>query len=120
MSTLLTKLSLLFLYRRFFSSTSSRLFWTLWWVSVIYTITYSIPVVIISIFRCTPVESSWMNVNVSKRKCINLAAFFLAQACLNAVSDLGILATPTSVIWKRRMSGIKRAGVAGVFVLGAL
>jgi hypothetical protein len=109
----LTKLSVLFLYLRIFSQR--------WFRITCYTCAaivggYAISSVFATIFQCTPV-SYVFNKNLHGH-CINITAFWYANAIYNIVTDVIILASVPGVVWSLQLSTRQRIGLTLVFGLG--
>lgn len=109
----LTKLSILFLYLRIFSQ---RWFRLTCYACIILVAGYAIASILVTIFQCTPVA------RVFDKKlpgtCINITAFWYANAIYNILTDLVILASVPGVVWSLSLSTRQRMGLTMVFGLG--
>ena len=109
----LTKLSILCLYLRIFSQTWFR---RTCWACMGLILSYATASVIATIFQCTPITRMW---NRSlPGTCINLTAFWYANAIYNLVTDFIILASVPPVVMKLKLPLRQRIGLTGVFGLG--
>ncbi len=109
----LTKLSILCLYLRIFSQTWFRR--TCWSLLVLIS-SYAVCSIIATIFQCTPIPRFW-----NKKlpgTCINVTAFWYANAIFNIVTDVIILGSVPPVIWKLRLPRRQKWGLTVVFGLG--
>jgi hypothetical protein len=109
----LTKLSILFLYLRIFSQ---RWFRRTCYACITVVSGYAIASILVTIFQCTPV------VRVFDKKihgtCINITAFWYANAIYNILTDIVILASVPGVVWSLSLSTRQRLGLTMVFGLG--
>lgn len=109
----LTKLSVLFLYLRIFSQ---RWFRITCYACVGIVGGYAIASVFATIFQCTPVE--YVFDKKLTGHCINITAFWYANAIYNIVTDVIILASVPGVVWSLSLSTRQRIGLTLVFGLG--
>lgn len=109
----LTKLSILCLYLRIFSQTWFR---RTCWTCVVLIFAYAISSIVATIFQCTPIPRFW------NRKlpgtCIDVTAFWYANAIYNIITDIVILASVPPVVWKLRLPQRQKLGLTVVFGLG--
>lgn len=111
----LTKASILLLYLGFFRN----------WVAVYsayavlgYVASYALASIIATVLECTPVPHVWDH--TIPGTCINLTAFWYANAISNIASDLVILALPWPVILKLNMRNRQKYTLGLVFMFGGL
>src|SRR5689334_21951056 len=97
------KLSFLLLYRRIFKSASTPSWRCLWWITLFVVVGYSIGGILASLLACLPIYSGW-DLTITPSVCINKAAFYIANACLNVATDLVVLALPIPIIWRTLLS----------------
>ncbi|KAI0394538.1 hypothetical protein F5Y17DRAFT_427711 [Xylariaceae sp. FL0594] len=115
-SVALSKLSVLFLYRRIFppvtrswqSISSHVLFFlvTAFWLISFFGV----------LFSYDPVYTQWQLWLPHSN--INIKAFYLSTAAIDAVLDIAILTLPQTMVWKVQISRRKRTLVSLVFLLG--
>ncbi|EED20891.1 plasma membrane protein Pth11-like, putative [Talaromyces stipitatus ATCC 10500] len=109
----LTKISILLLYLRifvvqWFQRTCQA------WIAIV--IIFTIGTVISSIFQCTPVTFAFDK--SEKGTCINLTAFWYANAAFNIPSDLVIIFLPIPVIRKLQLPPQQKFLLSGTFAVG--
>lgn len=114
---LCVKLSFLFLYRRLFFGSSSRFVWQ-WWIVFLPTLGYNIGGIMSSLLACIPISLSWDP--TKKGHCINIAAFYIANGCLNVITDLCILALPIPVILRTSFTLRQKVMLCIIFGTGSL
>lgn len=68
---------------------------------------------------CQPIEKYW-DFTIVTGSCINLNAFFLATACINAATDLILLILPLLIIKDLRLPRRRKLGVAALLMTGSL
>jgi hypothetical protein len=109
----LTKLSVLFLYLSIFSQ---RWFRITCYASVAVVGGYAVSCIFATIFQCTPVN--YVFNKKLQGHCINITAFWYANAIYNIVTDFVILASVPGVVWSLSLSTRQRIGLTLVFGLG--
>lgn len=116
----LTKTSILFLYLRVFAprNTTATTFRRTVYGVLIYVLGYAISSIVATIVQCTPISRTF-NHNI-KGRCINLTAFWYANAVANIVGDLFILGLPMPVVNRLHLPRRQKLGLMMVFALGGL
>ncbi|KAI0021285.1 hypothetical protein F4780DRAFT_297052 [Xylariomycetidae sp. FL0641] len=76
-------------------------------------------VTFVVIFQCTPVQALWKQ-GASLEYCLAYPRLLLGYELSNLFLDVAILCIPTSVVPQLQLSSSKKAGVLGIFLLGAL
>lgn len=111
----LTKTSICLLYLRIFTTKTFRRT-----VHIImgYVIMYAFASIIATIVQCTPLERIWDH--AVPGNCINLTAFWYANASANIIGDFLILALPMPVVKSLQLPQRQRLGLIMVFALGGL
>ena len=111
----LTKTSICLLYLRIFTTKKFRRA-----VHIImgYVILYAIASILATIVQCMPLERIWAH--AVPGTCINLTAFWYANASANIIGDFLILALPMPVIRRLQLPQRQRLGLMIVFALGGL
>lgn len=111
----LTKTSICLLYLRIFTTKKFRQT-----VHVImgYVILYAFASIIATVVQCTPLERIWDH--TVPGTCINLTAFWYANASANIIGDFLILALPMPVVRSLQLPRRQRLGLMMVFALGGL
>ena len=115
-SITLTKLSILFFYRRIFPSRQFALIEIIlgsvmigWWLSLVFAV----------IFSCHPVNYFW-NKSVPNGHCINENILAYGVTAVNIVTDLAVLCLPIPWLWTLQMPLSRKLGLIGIFCLGGL
>ena len=109
----LTKLSILFLYLRIFSQ---RWFRLTCYTCILVVASYATASIIATIFQCTPIPQVFDH--ELPGHCINITAFWYANAIYNIITDIVILASVPGVVWTLSLSTRQRIGLTLVFGLG--
>jgi hypothetical protein len=113
----LTKISILLLYIRLFVH---RWFLTTCWVWIAIVVSFTLGTVFSSIFQCTPVQWAFDKSLRPRGTCINMTAFWYANATFNILSDLVLIALPVPVILKLQLPQKSKIALCGIFAVGIL
>ncbi|KAI9724512.1 MAG: hypothetical protein M1812_000580 [Candelaria pacifica] len=73
--------------------------------------------VLTCIFQCNPVNGVW-DPMVAKMACVNISAFYLANAALNILTDFLTYTLPLRLVWQLQMPRRQKTGVALMLCLG--
>ncbi|POS76802.1 hypothetical protein DHEL01_v204797 [Diaporthe helianthi] len=73
--------------------------------------------VIVCIFQCTPVEAAY-DLNIVDKKCININAFYLANAAVNISTDFLTYTLPIKMVSKLQMPTRQKIGLGVMMSLG--
>jgi hypothetical protein len=71
------------------------------------------------IFVCQPMEKYW-DFSITTGTCINITAYFLANACINAATDIALLILPLFLVKDYRLPLLRKIGVALLLMTGSL
>jgi hypothetical protein len=71
------------------------------------------------IFQCSPVEFIW-NKSLPGGRCIDINAFYLANAALNILTDFLTYTLPMPMLWKLKLPRRQKIGLCGILGLGGL
>lgn len=112
-----TQLSFLFLYKRCFTVYREWFRYTLYGIAVL-SLTSNLSCVLASLFQCRPIKKAWEQ--STPGHCINERPMFVTHAVVSLVIDTLIVAAPMPLIWTLHASFSYRAGICGMFMLGAL
>ena len=112
---LCTKESICFLYLRLFNVGHRRFRRTVI-ASMAFIALYYVIATILTIFECTPVKKSWDK--PLPGTCLDLQAFFFANAAFNVITDVLVMALPIPVIAKLQIKRRQRLGLALIFFVG--
>jgi hypothetical protein len=111
----MVKVSILLQYQRFFMGKKLRSFtWTLLGTLVAYGIYSAVG----SNFICTP-DASRLDEAVPK-VCLNVSAFWYANAAFNIVTDILICVLPIPVLMTLQLPRKEKYSLMAVFALGGL
>jgi hypothetical protein len=114
-SITLAKYSLIYFYRRIFSTSNFKM--PLLVVAAL-AMAWLVACTAATVFSCNPVSGYW---EIDKpSKCIDERAFYIGQTVSNMLLDVTLMAIPMSAIARLHMSRAHRAGVVGIFGLGIL
>ena len=114
----LSKLSILFLYRRVFQVPSFQR--TVMIVMSIFVAFY-IAQIFVVIFPCRPIAFFWDQVVAPKSgKCVNIQYLYYSVNIINIITDLVLLTLPVSKIWQLQMATKQKIAICAIFLLGGL
>ncbi|WYZ33894.1 hypothetical protein EsH8_I_000170 [Colletotrichum jinshuiense] len=115
-SIALPKMGIVCLYLRIFN-----------WKGMMRTISYallavlaatSLSFILTACFQCTPI-AFWWDRTIPGGRCVDVQAFFHAQAIPGFVLDLFIMALPMQTIWGLKLPTHKRIALVGIFMVGS-
>ncbi|EFE29865.1 integral membrane protein, putative [Trichophyton benhamiae CBS 112371] len=113
----MTKLSILLLYRKIFDTERFR-FKLICDVLFVYIMLYTVATFIVTIFQCDPIPKAWAR--DLPGTCVNLTAFWYANAALHTLTDVIILLLPMPVIKGLKLPRRQKLALNLVFALGIL
>ncbi|KAF2492235.1 hypothetical protein BU16DRAFT_107908 [Lophium mytilinum] len=73
--------------------------------------------VLTCIFQCNPVSAAW-DVTITEKKCVNINAFYLANAALNIATDLLTYTLPVKLVLRLQVSRNQRIALGVMLCLG--
>lgn len=111
----LTKISILLLYLRIFVT---QWFQRTCQACIAIVVAFTIGTVMSSIFQCTPVTFTFDKTETGT--CIDLTAFWYANAAFNISSDLVIMFLPVPVINRLQLPPQQKLLLYGIFAVGIL
>ncbi|KAH1544943.1 hypothetical protein KXV92_003685 [Aspergillus fumigatus] len=111
----LTKISILLLYIRLFVH---QWFLRTCWVWIAIIVSFTIGTVFSSIFQCTPVQWAFNKSLPDRGTCINMTAFWYANAAFNILTDLVLIALPIPVVLKLQLPPKSKIALCGIFAVG--
>ncbi|KAK2592456.1 hypothetical protein QQS21_009835 [Conoideocrella luteorostrata] len=116
------KLSLCFFYLNIFSGTTIR---RLLWGTVAFHVAFSFAFMVAATFQCTPISYHWNKFDFSDGPlrdgyCANINAAGWANGAITVASDFWLLAIPLSQVRRLKLHWKKKAGVALMFLTGAM
>jgi hypothetical protein len=118
-SLVFTRVSILLLYRRIFSSSSKMkkailvvmvlvLAVSIWLVATVFTV-------------CVPLQAFWdWTLGSKKLVYCHPGSMYWFNSALHIASDLVIIALPLPILWKMRLPRRQKIALVGVFALGFL
>lgn len=111
------KVSVLALYMRL----GDRLLWRLSIVMIGVVTCQATANVLACIFQCTPVRAAYdQTITTDQKTCININAFYLANAAVNIFTDLLTYTLPIKLIINLQISRRQKIGLGVVLCLGLL
>ncbi|KAI1768873.1 hypothetical protein GGR53DRAFT_476174 [Hypoxylon sp. FL1150] len=111
-----TKLSILFMYMRFFSASKS--FHRSVVVAIALVITFWTGCTIADLLSCIPLEWNWLNHLEDPQYCFNFNIFWMVSGIVEALIDVVIIVLPIRAVLGLHLSRTKKLAVLGVFLLG--
>ena len=113
--TTATKVSILLLYRRIFTTVNPYFRYGLYIISTVL-IGWAISGFFTTVFQCIPTHSVW---DGSKGKCIDLVPALVGLASINTVVNAAVLVLPMPMVWYLNMPRRRKVAVCGIFVIGS-
>ncbi|KAL8920327.1 MAG: hypothetical protein Q9208_006298 [Pyrenodesmia sp. 3 TL-2023] len=110
-----TKISILILYLRIFTSKPFRL---ACYINLGIVAIFTIGSTIATILQCIPTKAAW-DKTVVDATCINSAAFWYAFAVINIITDAIILFLPVRQVLRLHLDRREKIGLLALFSLGA-
>lgn len=115
-ATLFTKASLSFFYLRL---SPSRIFSGVVYTTLAITIIYCLLAAFAFSFLCQPIQRYWDF--SAPGSCVNINAFGVTMAAVNAATDVMLLVLPILIIWPlQSLSVWKRISLAFILMAGSL
>ncbi|GAD96327.1 hypothetical protein NFIA_027900 [Paecilomyces variotii No. 5] len=75
--------------------------------------------VLVCIFQCNPIPAAW-DTSITQKKCVNINAFYLANAATNITTDLLTYGLPWNTVRKLQMPRKQKVAVGVMLCLGLL
>lgn len=114
---MLTQFSILFLYKRVFTTRTPWFRYTLYALGV-FSFAVNISIFFAAVFSCSPVSFAWDK--TIDGHCYDARLLYLIHTALIFVLDVCIVAAPMPLVWKLQTSLGTKGAVAGMFMLGSL
>lgn len=111
----MTKVSILCLYLRIFPNKQFR---KAALIVMFFVVGYAVSSIVATIFQCSPISKTFHP--QTPGKCLNLTAFWYANAVANILGDCAILALPMPVLYALHLPQRQKFGLMMVFALGFL
>ena len=115
---LFSKLSILLLYFRLFSSNIR--FRNLIYVGILWTMLINVTSIIVCAALCAPRRGESFGNYTSINRCAQLGTWALVQGSLNVVLDFYILYLPVPVLWSLKLNRKRKLGVLAIFMTGMM
>ncbi|KAL8748563.1 MAG: hypothetical protein Q9184_007215, partial [Pyrenodesmia sp. 2 TL-2023] len=110
-----TKISILMLYLRIFTSKPFRL---ACYINLGFVAAFTFGSTIATILQCIPIQASW-DKSVVDATCTNSAAFWYAFVVINIITDAIILFLPVREVLRLHLDRREKFGLLALFSLGA-
>ena len=115
------KTSVLFLYRRLFSTNQNRRLNVVLNVTGLYVFAWTINTLFVVLFQCKPIHYSWdLPRGFTQGQCIDLTGGYVGTGITNTVSDLALIILPMPIVWGLQISKRQKLIICGIFLLGGL
>ncbi|KAL8727053.1 MAG: hypothetical protein Q9166_006296 [cf. Caloplaca sp. 2 TL-2023] len=110
------KISILLLYIRIFGHL--RYFKLLAYIIGVFSICWSIMVILVLSFQCRPVQYIWDK--SIKGTCVNAPLFFIIGSAPNVFTDFALLVLPLPAVWNLHTTRAQKISLTAIFLLGSL
>ena len=111
----MTKVSILCLYLRIFPN---KTFQKTALIVMCFVVGYAVASILATIFQCSPMSKTFRP--QTPGNCLNLTAFWYANAVANILGDCVILALPMPVLYALHLPQRQKLGLMMVFAIGFL
>lgn len=118
LTIMITKLSILLLYRRIFVPARRSAFNIILRFLECVIILFYISTSIVKITQCIPREKIWNR--TLPGSCINVNNLLNTSGMFNFVTDVLILLVPVKSVWKLHMKKKKKVQIIAIFTVGAM
>ncbi|KAJ8060208.1 hypothetical protein OCU04_010551 [Sclerotinia nivalis] len=108
------KISILLMYRRIFSTSLVRSYWTFMSLVIIWWLVGTIATCI----SCIPANRFWIG-HSAGGWCFNFNIYWMVMGLVEIVVDIGILVLPIGVVVGLQMPNSQKVLVGGIFLLGS-
>jgi hypothetical protein len=126
-STGLTKISILFFYRRMSNGTVSNVFRTIVFASIASVAAYMIAFLLVGSLGCNPLSAFWQQADVQwaathpagqAYHCVNEAAVLLTASGVSILQDFLTCGLPLLLFWKLQLPQQQKIALAAIFGIG--
>lgn len=114
--TAATKISILLLYRRLFTTLNPYFRYCLYTTSMVL-VGWAISGFFTTVFQCTPIHRIWEG--AGEGECIDLVPALTALAVINTVVNAAVLILPMPMVWYLNMPRRRKVAICGIFVIGS-
>ncbi|EKG12954.1 integral membrane protein [Macrophomina phaseolina MS6] len=124
-STCLTKISILFFYRRLALGTYTSLFVRIVQANILFVAAYLLIFSVVLFLTCYPFAAYWLQFDVfwsqqNTYKCLNEAATVVAANAFSILQDFIACGLPSVLLWKLQMPRRKKVLLGALLGLGIL
>lgn len=121
-TTIATKLSILYLYKRIFSTLNKKFAWALYTVGALQVV-WAVSGFFTTVFQCWPIDVLWrleggLFSGHPAGHCIDLVASLTGLAVINTVLNTALLVLPMPMVWKLHTSRKHKIALTLIFALG--
>ncbi|KAI4196796.1 MAG: hypothetical protein LQ348_002239 [Seirophora lacunosa] len=121
-TTIATKLSILYLYKRIFSTLNKNFAWALYTVGALQ-VAWAVSGFFTTVFQCWPIDILWrleggLFSGHPAGHCIDLVASLTGLAVINTVLNTALLVLPMPMVWKLHTSRKHKIALTLIFALG--
>lgn len=88
------------------------------WLMIVIAIGFGLSSILVTVFQCTPANKLWYSTKPGK--CINVLAFFYANASIMIGNDIIMYIMPIIFTWDLQLRRAQRIALVLLFALGAL
>lgn len=114
------KLSILWFYWKVFATNSGQnVNKRMIQAAAILCVVWFLTATFVVVFQCKPINAYWNNF-AQAPYCLNSPKMLLGYEITNLFVDVFILCIPLPIVWKLHLQTSKKAGLVGIFLLGAL
>ncbi|KAI6086826.1 hypothetical protein F4821DRAFT_122653 [Hypoxylon rubiginosum] len=108
--------SALFFYQRIFDHVGSRVRYVIW-IAQILNIAWCITFSVETFAHCHPIQKFWTP-SMKEGHCLDQRIVYLGNSIVSVTIDLLILMIPAPLLWRLKLSTLRKIQVTFVFVLG--
>jgi hypothetical protein len=113
-----TKLSILFLYNRLFSVSTTFRYQAVFVGTLV--VAFWIGCTVADLLSCRPLKWTWINSLEDPRYCFNYNIFWMASGAVEAFIDVLIVLMPVRIILSLHLNLAKKLAMTAIFLLGIL
>ncbi|KAK7185407.1 hypothetical protein DPSP01_001972 [Paraphaeosphaeria sporulosa] len=110
------RISILLQYRRIF--VFSRGVWSANTFLMGVSAAFALESVFVGVFQCVPIDAFWDTKKMPAARCINVIAWYYANAGLNVAVDLLIAVLPVRAIWRLHIPAKQKVAVQLILTMG--
>lgn len=115
-SNMLSRMSVVILYLRIFTSKPARL---ACWFVMAFLAANCVATIIAAQLECAPLAYTW-DKSIPGEKCFNLILWYQLTNFPNIAADLMIMVLPIRTVWGLKASTARKSGIAAVCLTGSM